>query len=74
MLQLAGEQQPAGDMSMGGMPGADMGTNDLGTPPPEGGADLGAEAPVADAGAETDGFDAVDAAAGGSQALGRARR
>jgi hypothetical protein len=73
VLQLAGEQPPAGDMNMGGMPGADMGTNDLGVPPPEGGADLDAEAP-ADAGSETDGFDAVDAAAGGSQALGRARR
>ena len=79
VLQLAGEQQPAGDM--GGLGGGDaMAGGDLGMPPPEGSADLGGDdlggdiPPPPEAGGETDGFDAVDAAAGGSQALGRARR
>lgn len=50
---------------------------DLGTPAPAGD-DLGGELPVDDLGsdldAEGDGFDATDAAAGGTEALGRERR
>ena len=79
VLQLAGEAAPAGNM--GGFGGDDLGGNaDLGIPPAEdgdlgGGDDLGGDTPPPpDAGSESDGFDAVDAAAGGSQALGRARR
>jgi plasmid stabilization system protein ParE len=72
---LAGEQIGAGDMSMG------LGGDDLGADANLGGADLSA-APGADLGAapesdldqDTDGFDATDAAAGGSADLGRTRR
>jgi len=72
---LAGEQTGAGDMSMG------LGGNEFGADAGMGGADLGA-APGADLGAapesdldqDTDGFDATDAAAGGSADLGRTRR
>ena len=70
--QLAGEEAPAGDMSMGG---DDLGGAGLGAPAPEGDdlGDLGA-APESDLDADTDGFDATDAAAGGEEELGRERR
>jgi hypothetical protein len=66
--QLAGEEAPAGDMSMGSVMGAgpDLGS-DAGLD------DLGA-APESDLDADTDGFDATDAAAGGEEELGRERR
>jgi hypothetical protein len=67
---LSGEQAPATDMSMGGdelggAPGAELGGDDLGA--------LGA-APDSDLDADTDGFDATDAAVGGEEELGRERR
>lgn len=63
--QLAGEQV-ATDMALGG---DDMGGEDLG-----GLDDLGAAPEDSDFDAETDGFAATDAAAGGDEALGRERR
>ena len=61
--QLAGEEAPATDMSLGGDMGADLNPD----------ADLGA-APESDLDMDTDGFDATDAAAGGEEELGRERR
>jgi hypothetical protein len=61
--QLAGEEAPAGDMSLGG--------DDLGADAGEAPADLGA-APESDL--DTDSFNATDAAAGGEEELGRERR
>lgn len=61
---LAGEQIGPGPMTMGGMDG-------MGTPSP----DMGGESDFdADMGGEEDGFGAVDAAAGGEDPLGRAKR
>jgi hypothetical protein len=67
--QLAGEEAPAGDMSLGGgaMGGADL------NPESGMGDELGA-APESDLDMDTDGFDATDAAAGGEEELGRERR
>jgi hypothetical protein len=63
VLQLAGDQPAGGDMNMGGDMGAD----------PMAGGDMGADLePSSDL--DTDGFDATDAAAGGSADLGRTRR
>jgi len=73
VLQLAGEAAPAGDMNMnlgapdetglgGDAMAPEMG-DDTGTPPPE-----------SDLDNAEDGFDATDAAAGGSATLGRGRR
>jgi hypothetical protein len=67
---LSGEQVGMGDMSMGGEPDAGLGAN---LPPVDGGDELGA-APDSDFDADTDGFDATDAAAGGEEELGRERR
>jgi hypothetical protein len=69
---LAGEQVSPGDMAMG-MGGDEMGA-DLGAAP-----DLGADTGVPPAEPQSDldvedGFDATDAAAGGSADLGRTRR
>lgn len=66
---LSGEQVASTDMSMGGADefGAD---DDLGAPA---GDDLGAP-PESDLDADTDGFDATDAAVGGEEELGRERR
>ena len=60
---LSGEQVAPTDMSMGGdgLDAAPMGD------------ELGA-APDSDLDADTDGFDATDAAAGGEEELGRERR
>lgn len=64
--QLAGEETPAGDMSLGGAD--EFGGADLGSAPES---DLDSElgAPP-----EGDGFDAIGAAAGGEEELGRERR
>lgn len=66
---LAGEEAPAGDMSLGGdeFGGADLGGTDLGT-------DLGGAESDLDADMGGDEFAATDAAAGGEEELGRERR
>jgi hypothetical protein len=69
VLQLAGDQQPGGDMSMGGM------DDGMGGAPELGGDDLGGEAPAPESDLDgEDGFDGTDAAIGGSEVLGRGRR
>ena len=70
--QLAGEQAPAGDM--GGMGGGDMGAMGGGDMGAMGGNELNPMGPESDMDAETDGFDATDAAVGGEEELGRGRR
>jgi hypothetical protein len=71
VLQLAGEQPPAGDMSMGNdqMPADDM-SGDV--PPLD--ADNTGTPPAPESDMDTDNFNATDAAAGGSASLGRTRR
>jgi hypothetical protein len=65
---LAGEEVAGDDMSMGADAGAELGA--------PAGDDLGGlgGAPESDLDADTDGFDATDAAAGGEEELGRERR
>jgi hypothetical protein len=63
---LAGEQMSGGDMSLGGpAAGADLGAGGMD--------DLSGQASM-DSDFDSDGFDATDAAAGGEEDLGRARR
>jgi len=65
---LAGEQMGSGDMSLGGPEmGADLGGDMSGQAPMDSDFD-------SDTNPEADGFDATDAAAGGEEDLGRARR
>jgi len=72
---LSGDQQAAGSMDMGA---GDMGGMDAGLGGDDLGGDLGGDTMTPDQGLDsdmdTDGFDATDAAAGGSADLGRTRR
>lgn len=70
---LAGEDVGAGDMSLGGDELPSMPGDELGGDAPMPGDELGAP-PESDLDADTDGFDATDAAVGGEEELGRERR